>query len=90
MKTRQPSYYVYLLECADATIYTGVTTDVARRFSEHQQGSGARYTRARKACRILYAEKQKTRSLAQKREAEIKSWPRAKKLELIRSKPCRA
>lgn len=77
------SYFVYLLECNDGSLYTGVTTDVERRFSEHQQGIGSHFTRAKKAKRIVYSEKQPNRSLAQKREAEIKKWPRAKKLALI-------
>ena len=77
-------YHVYLLECADGSIYTGVTTDVARRLKEHKEGKGAHYTKARKAMKILYSEKAKDRSTAQKREAEIKGWKRNRKLELIR------
>ncbi len=75
-------YYVYLLRCVDATIYTGITTDVARRFKEHQDGSGARYTRAHMPEKILYAEPCATRSAALKREAEIKRWPKEKKMRL--------
>ena len=77
-------YFVYLLKCGDKSIYTGITTDLARRLKEHKAGTGARYTRARKIVKVLYTEKFKNRSLASKREAEIKSWPRAKKLALIR------
>ena len=77
-------YFVYLLLCADRSIYTGITTDVKRRFLEHKQGKGGRYTRARKDTRILYIEKKKNRSSASKREAEIKSWPREKKLALTK------
>lgn len=76
-------YFVYLLECADGSVYTGITTDVDRRFSEHQKGIGSHFTRAKKAKRIIYTESQPDRSTAQKREAEIKKWPRAKKLELL-------
>ncbi len=76
-------YFVYLIECSDKSIYTGITTDVARRFSEHKNGRGGHYTRARKVVRVLYTEKFKTRSRALKREAEIKRWPRAKKLNLF-------
>lgn len=76
-------YFVYLLECADGSIYTGITTDVERRFKEHKSGTeGARFTRAKKAKRVLYQESQKDRSAALKREAEIKKWPRKKKLAL--------
>lgn len=75
-------YFVYLLECEDGSLYTGVTTNVERRFAEHRLGIGSRFTRARKAKRIIYSEPQPDRSMAQKREAEIKKWPRAKKLAL--------
>lgn len=77
-------YHVYLLECADGTIYTGITTDVARRLKAHTDGKGARYTKARGAVKLLYSEKAKDRSVAQKREAEIKGWPRARKLAFIK------
>ncbi len=77
-------YFVYLLQCADKSIYTGITTDVARRFKEHKNGEGGHFTRARRAVKILYAEKHKDRSSASKREAEIKSWSRSKKLDLIK------
>lgn len=76
-------YYVYLLECGDGSIYTGVTTDVARRFAEHKAGKGGHFTRSRKVRKVLYTEEQPDRSAAQKREAEIKSWPREKKLALV-------
>lgn len=76
-------YYVYLLECADGSLYTGITTDVGRRFSEHEKGIGSRFTRAKKAKQMLYHELQPDRGAAQRREAEIKKWPRAKKLALL-------
>jgi putative endonuclease len=76
-------YFVYLLECGDGSLYTGITTDVDRRFLEHQNGVGSRFTRAKGAKRIVYTEEQPDRSLALKREAEIKKWPREKKLSLF-------
>lgn len=76
-------YYVYLILCRDNSIYTGITTDVERRFREHQDGTASKYTRSRKAKKLLYSEKARTRSAALKRELEIKSWPRKKKLELV-------
>ena len=76
-------YYVYLLECADESIYTGITTDVARRLKEHKEGIGSHYTRARGARRMLYSERCKDRSTALKREAAIKRMPRSKKLALV-------
>ena len=77
-------YYVYLLQCSDGTIYTGITTDVERRFQEHKNGKGGHYTSSRKAVKLLYTEKQKDRSNALEREAEIKGWRREKKLDLVR------
>lgn len=76
-------YFVYLLECEDGSLYTGITTDVERRFAEHKKGEGGHFTRAKKAKRIVYAEEHPSRSSALKREAEIKSWPREKKLALV-------
>lgn len=76
-------YFVYLLECKDKTIYTGITTDIDRRLAEHKNGTGARYTRGHRAGRIIYFERKRNRSTASKREAEIKSWTRAKKLLLV-------
>ncbi len=76
-------YFVYLLECGDKSIYTGITTDVARRFNEHKAGVGGNYTRSRHTVRILYTERYATRSEALKRESEIKGWNRQQKLDLI-------
>jgi len=76
-------YFVYLLECKDKSIYTGITTDVERRFQEHKDGKGGHYTSSRQVVRILRTEKYKTRSKALKREAEIKSLTRENKLTLI-------
>lgn len=78
------SYFVYLLECKDGSLYTGVTTDVERRLAEHKSGVGSHFTRAKGAKRIVYSEEHPNRSRAQKREAEIKKWPRAKKLSLVK------
>jgi len=77
-------YFVYLLECGDGTIYTGITTDLERRFEEHKLGKGGAYTRARGVKKILYTEKYKDRGSATKRESEIKTWPRSKKLALTK------
>ena len=76
-------YFVYLLECKDGSLYTGITTDVARRFAEHKSGAGSRFTRAKGAKCMLYTEEQPSRSAAQKREAAIKKMPRGKKLTLV-------
>lgn len=75
-------YIVYLLECVGNTIYTGIATDVNRRFEEHKKGTGASYTRSHKPIRILYTEEHPDRSSALKREAEIKRMSRPQKLLL--------
>ena len=79
-------YFVYILECSDKFLYTGITTDVRRRFEEHKNKTGAHYTKAGKVLRVVYTEKHKDRSAALKREAEIKSWTKKSKLKLINSK----
>lgn len=68
----------------DDTLYTGIATDVARRFQEHKEGRGAKYTRAHKPVKIVYQEKVGARSNAQSREAEIKKFSRIKKLAMTR------
>jgi len=76
-------YYVYIIECKDGTLYTGITTDVRRRFQEHSLGKGGSYTKTKKVKKLLHIEECENRSAALKREAEIKSWRREKKLVLI-------
>jgi putative endonuclease len=78
-------YFVYILECEDGSLYTGITTDVKRRFREHEAGTGGHYTRAKRAKRIVHTERRRTRSAALKREAEIKSWSRNQKLTMIKA-----
>lgn len=75
-------YVVYIILCGDDTLYTGVTTDMKRRFKEHKEGIGAKYTRARKVKKILYTEKALSRSAALVREAKIKKLSRIQKKEL--------
>lgn len=78
-------YFVYLLRCGDDSIYTGITTDVKRRFAEHKAGKGGNYTRSHGARKIVYTEKYPDRSSASRREAELKKLSRSKKLKLINS-----
>jgi len=83
-------YFVYLIQCQDGTIYTGVTTDIDRRFQEHKNSKGGHYTSSRKVVKVLYTESHKDRSNALKRESQIKDWRREKKLNLINfGKPLR-
>ena len=74
---------VYILECADGTLYTGWTTDLERRLRAHNSGCGARYTRGRRPLRLAYREEQSDRSAAQRREAAIRRLSRADKLKLV-------
>jgi putative endonuclease len=78
-------YYVYLIECEDKSIYTGVTNDLDRRFKEHRDRIGGHYTASHRVKKLIYSESFKTKSEALKREAQIKGWRREKKLELIES-----
>ena len=80
----QPAY-VYIVRCADGTLYTGWTTDVARRVAEHNAGRGARYTRQRGPVTLVYSEAQPDRAAAMKREEEIKRRGRVYKDHLLRS-----
>lgn len=77
------SCYVYILKCADNTLYTGWTTNVERRFKTHNNGKGAKYTRARLPVELVYYEEFKDKILAQKREYAIKQLKRQDKLRLI-------
>lgn len=77
------NWWVYILRCADGTLYTGSTTDVARRLSQHNVGRGAKYTRARRPAELVYRELCGSRSAALRREAAIKGLSRAEKLALI-------
>jgi putative endonuclease len=78
-------YHLYILKCADKTLYTGITTDLERRIAEHNDSKlGARYTLARRPVRIVFSRRFKNRSSASKEEARIKKLSRIKKLELIK------
>lgn len=76
-------YYVYILLCADSTLYTGITNNLDKRLNDHQSGKGARYTRSHKPLKIIYTEEFKTKNLALKREIEIKSWSRMQKIQKL-------
>jgi putative endonuclease len=81
---RGMDWFVYIIESTDGSLYTGVTTDIDRRFSEHRdKRTGARFFRGRTPLRVVYSENHPDRSSAQKREADIKKLKRKEKLELI-------
>jgi len=75
---------VYVVRCADHTLYTGVTTDATRRVAEHNDGRGARYTRSRGPVTLVYLERAADRGAALKREHEIKRMTAAEKRRLVK------
>lgn len=79
-------YSIYIIQCEDNSLYTGMTSDVQRRFKEHKSSSGARYTRSHKPVKIVYTEECGTMIEALKRERQIKGWKRNEKLNLIKLK----
>ena len=80
------NYYVYILRCADDTLYTGITTDVDRRVLEHNGNEvGAKYTRARQPVQLVYSAKFSDRSSASKEEFRIKQMTRSQKELLVKS-----
>ena len=76
-------HVVYVLECADGSLYTGYTTDLERRVAEHDAGDGAKYTRGRTPVEVVHVERYETRSAAMSREHEIKSLSRRAKDRLV-------
>lgn len=81
---KDSQWVVYILKCADQTLYTGITTDIERRLAEHNgdRVGGAKYTAARRPVTIFYVEQAASRSQAAQREAQLKRFPRARKLAL--------
>jgi len=79
------NWQVYIILCSDASLYTGITTDVARRFAEHSRGAGARYFRGRTPRQLVYLESGHDRSSASRRELAIKRLRPAAKRALIAS-----
>ena len=78
------TYYLYILQCVDKTLYTGITTDLARRLEEHNSSAlGAKYTHGRRPLQLVYSKECQNRSEATKEESRIKKLSRAQKLTLI-------
>lgn len=78
--------YAYILLCADGSLYTGWTNDIAKRLRMHNEGRGAKYTRGRRPVELFYTEKFSTKEEAMSRESEIKKLRRKDKLALARMK----
>lgn len=82
-KGRREKWVLYILKCADSTLYTGITKDLDRRFKKHSEGKAARYTRTRRPLEVVYEETCRSRTEALTRECAVKTLPKSKKLALI-------
>ena len=84
------AWHVYILQCADNTLYTGVARDLAKRLEQHngEQAGGPKYTRGRRPVRLVWSDVAADRSIAQRREAAIKRLRRGEKLRLISQCKC--
>ena len=85
-KAKMVEWFIYLIRCADGTLYTGITTNVSRRFAEHQsdaKGKGAKYLRGRGPICLVYQKAVGSRSLAAKLESRIKKFSKKKKEALV-------
>ncbi len=82
-QAKKPRWVVYVMLCADGTLYTGITTDVARRLKQHNAGTASKYTRARRPVTLAYRETAKTHGDALRRELAIKKLSRPTKDALI-------
>lgn len=80
------TWFLYILECGDGTLYTGITYDVERRLEQHRCGKGAKYTRGRGPLMLVYSEACGSHSEASKREYAVHQMTRAQKLDLISGK----
>ena len=83
MPKAKPKWWVYVLRCADGTLYTGVTTDCDRRLAQHNAGTASKYTRSRRPVEMAYREPAKSHGAALRRELAIKRLSRAAKEALI-------
>lgn len=77
-------WYLYIIQCADRSLYTGITVDLDRRLGEHNAGRASRYTRSRRPVALLFSHPFPDRASASRAEYRIKQWPRTRKLQLIR------
>ena len=77
------AWHVYIIECSDGSLYTGITNDLDKRITAHNDGWGAKYTKSRRPVRLRYSEPAADRKNASRREYAIKSLSRVKKMQLI-------
>jgi len=85
-KKEMKKWVVYVVECADGSLYTGITNNLPQRLVAHDAGRGAKYTKPRRPVQLRHAEYRRTKGAALKREAAIKALTRAEKLTLIAQK----
>jgi putative endonuclease len=85
----EQGWHVYILRCADATLYTGIAKDLEKRLKQHngEYAGGPKYTRGRRPVQLAWTDEVSSRGAALKREAQIKKLPRSEKLRLIMSSP---
>jgi putative endonuclease len=79
-------WFFYILKCKDGSLYSGITNDLLKRLTAHNQGKGAKYTRSHRPVSLAYWEIFSDKSKARTREIEVKHWEREKKIELIESR----
>jgi len=88
---RHDSWFLYILECSDGTLYTGITKDLERRLAQHNAGTASRYTRVRRPVKFVYTDVCENRTAALVRECEVKEKSRDDKLKLFQiSKPTKS
>ena len=80
-------WFFYIVECRDKSLYCGITVDLNARLKKHNDGTGSAYTAAHRPVTLVYFEKFNNGSDARKREAQVKCWPREKKISLIAGFP---
>jgi len=80
------SWFVYMVRCADGSLYTGISTDLGRRVQQHNDGKGSAYTKSHGPVELVWSEQAKSESAARKCEAQIKGWTRKMKFAFIASK----
>jgi putative endonuclease len=79
----EQEWFFYIVKCSDNSYYSGITNDIEHRVSEHNKGTGAKYTYSRRPVKLVYSEKHGNISQARERETQIKNWSRTKKEHLI-------
>jgi len=77
------NWQVYIIRCSDNSLYTGITTDIERRFRQHKEGGGAKFFRGRQPLQVVYLEKGHSRASATRRESQIKAMNRLDKALLV-------